>query len=299
MDYPQFLELLEPATPEEADVLLLPLPFEGTACYGKGTAKAPPAIWQASNHIEDWDEETGFNLSDLAIHSAKPVFPEDGEGAGCYLERVREEADRLQRCDGLVFGVGGEHSLTPALVLAALNGGVDPNELTVVQFDAHADLRDSYEDTVYSHACAMRRVVEMGVRVVAIGIRSAQEEEMKFGLDCGQVETFYAHDLARDQSRDLALRERLQSLSGSLYITFDIDGLEVHLCPATGTPLPGGLGWWQALRYLRSVLIENVRVKLVGADLVETVPSRDGQVNEIVAARLICKVLAYWFSSLR
>ena len=297
MSYSPFLDLAVPAAPENAQVLLLPLPFEGTACYGKGTANAPPAIWQASTHIEDWDEETGLNLSNLAVHSAKPVLPEQAEDTGSYLERVRGEAARLQRYDGLVFGVGGEHSLTPALVQAALDRGLSGTELTILQFDAHADLRMSYEGTRHSHACAMRRLVEMGARLLAVGIRSADEEEMKFGLESGRVETYYAHELAQDEARALELRERLESLSGPLYVTFDIDGLEVHLCPATGTPQPGGMGWWQALGYLRAVLLENSRVQLVGADLVETVPARHSQVNEIVAARLICKLLAYWFSS--
>jgi agmatinase len=293
--YSPFLGLGAAEAPELAQVLLLPLPFEGTACYGKGTAKAPPAIWQASTHIEDWDEETGFNLTKLAIHSGKPVFPSETEVDADYLQRVREEAVRLRNYGGLVIGIGGEHSLTPPLVKAAVDCGLDPTELTVLQFDAHADLRDSYEGSRFSHACGMRRLVEMGVRILAVGIRSAEEAEMKFGLESQQVETFYAHELAQDEIRSNELERRLKALEGPLYITVDIDCLEVHLCPATGTPQPGGLGWWQALGYLRSVLLENSRVRLVGADLVETVPSQQSRVNEFVAARLICKILSYWF----
>lgn len=297
MTYSPFLGLRAAEPPERAQVLLLPLPFEGTACYGKGTADAPPAIWQASTHIEDWDEETGFNLEKLAIHSAQPVFPEETEGTDEYLERVRKEAVRLQGHDGLVIGIGGEHSLTPPLVQAGVDCGLDPSELTVLQFDAHADLRDSYEGSRFSHACGMRRLTEMGTRILAVGIRSAEEAEMKFGLDSKQVETFYAHELAQNEIRSDELKKRLEVLEGPLYITFDIDCLEVYLCPATGTPQPGGLGWWQVLGYLRSVLLENSQVQLVGADLVETVPSQQSRVNEFVAARLICKMMAYWFGS--
>jgi len=295
--YSPFLGLRAAEPPERAQVLLLPLPFEGTTCYGKGTANAPPAVWRASNHIEDWDEETGFNLAKLAIHSAQPVIPEETEGADEYLERVRQEAVRLRSHDGLVIGVGGEHSLTPPLVQAGADCGLDPSELTVLQFDAHADLRDSYEGSRFSHACGMRRLTEMGARILSVGIRSAEEAEMKFGRDSKQVETFYAHELAQNEIRSDELKERLEVLEGPLYITFDIDCLEVHLCPATGTPQPGGLGWWQALGYLRSVLLENSQVQLVGADLVETVPSQQSRVNEFVAARLICKMMAYWFGS--
>ena len=297
MNCSRFLDLTCSPVPDKAQVIMLPLPFEGTVCYGKGTGSAPPAIWQASTHIEDWDEETGFNLSKLVIYSADPVVPEKAEETGGYLGRVRKTAAQLHQYGGLVFGVGGEHSLTPALVQGAVDQGFDPSELTVVQFDAHADLRDSYEGTPYSHACAMRRLVEMGANVLSVGIRSADEEEMKFGLECGRVETFYAHELARGDSSHHELRERIESLSGPLYVTIDIDCLEVHLCPSTGTPQPGGMGWWQILEYLRSILRDNSRVDLIGADLVETVPARHSQVNEVVAARLICKVLAYWFSS--
>ena len=297
MTLSRFLGLRPPAEPEEADVLLLPLPFERTACYGKGTAKAPESIWHASTHIEDWDEEIGFNLSSLTFHSASPVAPTSDEETGEYIQRVSHEAARLRQYDGLVIGVGGEHSLTPPLVRAALGKGIDPTTLTVVQFDAHADLRDAYEGTGYSHACAMRRLVEEGIRVVAIGIRSAEEQEMKFGVESGLVDTYYAHELARSRTVEDRLHEQLGSLAGPVYVTFDIDGLEVNLCPATGTPLPGGLGWWQALGYLYRLLGQNRKVELVGADVVETVPVEGSQVNEVVAARLICKILAYWFSS--
>ena len=297
MTYSQFLGLRPPVDPQEADVLLLPLPFERTACYGKGTGKGPKAIWHASTHIEDWDEETGFNLSNLAFHSAAPAVPSADENTGAYLERVHLEATKLHKHKGLVFGVGGEHSLTPPLVRAALERVADPEALTVVQFDAHADLRDWYQGTRYSHACAMRRLVEEGVQVVAVGIRSAEEQEMRFGVESGLVETYYAHDLARSRSVQDKLGEKLGSLAGPVYVTFDIDGLEVNLCPGTGTPLPGGLGWWQALAYLDTLLRQNGNFRLVGVDVVETAPMEGTRVNEVVAARLICKILAYWFSS--
>jgi len=299
MSYSPFLGLSEPAALEEADLVFLPLPFEGTACYGLGTGEAPPLIWQASRHIEDWDEETGFNLSVLSIYSAEPVLPRESEDPIGYLKRVRDEARRLRSHGGLLFGVGGEHSLTPALVSAAVDCGLVPGELTVVQFDAHADLRSSYEGSRESHACAMRRLLEMGARLVAVGIRSADEEEMRFGLESGQVKTYYAHELARDPDTKVELKEKLRSLSGPVYVTFDIDALEVHLCPATGTPQPGGMGWWEVLGYLRALLHENDSADLIGADLVETVPARNSRVNEFVAARLICKILGYWFLSRR
>jgi agmatinase len=120
---------------------------------------------------------------------------------------------------------------------------------------------------------------------------------MRFGLDSGQVKTYYAHELARSETAELELRKHLNCLSGLLYVTIDMDVLEVHLCPATGTPQPGGLSWWQALGYLHALLRDNKGIDLVGADVVETVPGEHSQVNQFVAARLICKVLTYWFSA--
>jgi agmatinase len=200
----------------------------------------------------------------------------------------------LHRHRGLVIGVGGEHGLTPALVRAAIDGrALDPARLTVVQFDAHADLRPQYEDSPHSHACAMRRVLDMGARVLAIGIRSCCRSEAEFARRAEGMTTFGAQALAEDPACEQRLLERLGALTGPVYLTVDVDALDPCLCPATGTPQPGGLGWWQTLGYLRRLLMENASVELVGADVVETVPLPGSQVGETTAARLVCKIIAY------
>jgi len=290
-----FLDLPN-ADAESADVVLLPLPFEGTACYGKGTANAPAAILQASTHVELWDEELDFDLDMFEYHTAAPLDPQDGEPPQSYLRRVQEHAGRYvsERC--LVVGIGGEHSLTPSLVQAAAEDAEDLSGLTVVQIDAHSDLREEYGGTPYSHACAMRRVVERGAGVIAIGIRSAEREEFEYGRRSQRVETFFAQQLAEDDDSEQRLLERLRSLGGDVYLTIDIDGLELPLCFGTGTPQPGGLGWWQTLSYLRALLHENAKARLIGCDLVETVPQPGSRVNEFTAARLVCKLLAYQFA---
>ncbi len=139
----------------------------------------------------------------------------------------------------------------------------------------------------------MRRLVEGGAELIAIGIRSVAREEAVYGRASGRVHTYGAQPLAEDPVVEARLLDHLGALTGDLYLTIDIDGLEVHLCPATGTPQPGGLGWWQALRYLRRLLRDNPRIQLIGCDLVETVPAPSSQVNEMVAARLLAKVIAY------
>jgi agmatinase len=287
---------------EEADVLLLPLPYEGTVCYGKGTSRGPAAIWEASTHPELWDEEIEFTLDSRSFHSAAPVLPADREDPGAYLDRVRGAAGALHAHSGLVLSIGGEHSLTPPLVFAAVSDADDLSDLTIVQFDAHADLRSEYEGTPHSHACAMRHLVDRGANLLAIGIRSAEGNEAAYGLATGRVHTFHAWELSGGYgggepapNREGELLERLESLDGDFYLTFDVDGLEPALCPGTGTPVPGGLGWWQAMSYLRALLLENRTASLIGCDIVETVPQPHTQVNEYTAARLAAKMIAYHF----
>ena len=294
--YPRFLDIPE-ATAAEADVILLPLPFEGTVSYGHGTGGAPGAIWRASGQIENLDDELDFDLFTVKFHSAPEVEPSEDEEAGAYLERVAGAARALHRNHrGLVFGVGGEHSVTPALVRALDAKGVDYSKLTVVQIDAHADLREQYEETPHSHACAMRRLVELGAWVVAIGIRSADREEARFGRECGRVRTFGAQALANDPAVEHELLTTLGGLTGDVYLTVDIDGFETYLCPGTGTPQPGGLGWWQGLRYLRRLVMENPAARLVGCDITETGPQEGTAVNEFIAAKLALKIVAYYMN---
>jgi agmatinase len=295
-NWPAFLDI-PPVAADKADVLLLPLPFEASVSYGHGTAAAPEAIWRASMEIELWDEQIGFDLRTAKWHTAPPVVPAVAESTCDYLARVEQTAAALNAHRGLVVGVGGDHSLTPALVCAA-RGSNDLSGVTVVQFDAHADLRDTFRGSPHSHACAMRRVVELSANVLAVGIRSACREEAEFAQDDNRVTTFPARLLSKDLlpgdvNVESELLATLRGLAGDVYLTIDIDALEVHLCPSTGTPQPGGLRWWQTLRYLHALLVENRQRRLIGFDLVETVPQASTQVNELTAATLLAKVVAF------
>lgn len=292
MELPRFLDIPE-STAAEADVIVIPLPFEGTVSYGKGTAAAPEAIWEASTQLELYDEELDADLDKLKFYSADPIAPASGEEIGLYLERVFRTAADLHDNPGLVIGVGGEHSLTPPLVRAAIGRRkIEPSQLTVVQIDAHADLRETYEDTPHSHACAMRRVLDLGCRVIALGIRSADRAEADFGKHCKRLSTYTAQSLANDAMIELEMMKHLDKLAGPIYLTVDIDGLDPALCPATGTPQPGGLEWWPTLRYLRR-LIQNPHVQLVGFDVCETVPQPGTKINEFTAIKLLCKIVLY------
>jgi agmatinase len=188
--------------------------------------------------------------------------------------------------------LGGEHSITSA-VPAGLRD--DCGDVTVVQLDAHADLRDEYGDSKHNHACAMRRVLDLGVKqLYAIGIRSADAEEFALARDDERITTWYAHQL-QDSTAWSDLLESLRDLTGPVYLSVDIDGLDCTLCPGTGTPQPGGLSWYQALDVVRAVARES-QADLFGADIVEVAPMDQTRVNEMVAAKLAFKILGYRFA---
>ena len=290
---PQFLGLPN-CNPESAHVRLLPLPYENTVSFGRGTAHAPDAILLASQQVELWDDELQFDLQTVSFHTAVPVIPQTGETPELYLARVEERCRLLSVSEGLTIGIGGAHSVTPPLVRAVV-GSTDLSELTVVQFDAHADLREEYAGTKLSHACAMRRLVDGGADVLAIGIRSMSREEAEFARNHPRIRTFSAQALGTNSESECELLDDLRRLRGNVYLTIDVDVLDCALCPATGTPEPGGLGWWQSLKLLRTVLHETEHCRVLACDVVETVPLPGTQVNEFTAARLLSKIIAYAF----
>ncbi|MFG0257256.1 MAG: agmatinase [Phycisphaerales bacterium JB043] len=287
-----FLDLPD-APLDDADVVLVSLPWEGAVSYGRGSASAPNAIWRASTQIELWDQETDTDLESIAIHNAPTIEPAHDESVDHYLARVEQAVTQFHASERFVVGVGGDHSLTPALLRAACAAReVHGTELTVLHIDAHADLRDEYDGTKNSHACAMARAIDLGTTVISIGIRSEEREGHDHGVASGRVHTYRARDLHQDPALHDRLDAALDAITGPLYVTIDVDALEVHLCPATGTPEPGGLSWWTTLAILRRA-IRNTNATLIGADVVETVPMSESTVNEDVGARLVTKLIAY------
>ena len=277
---------LPDSRPEDADVLLLPLPYERTVSSGRGTGLAPAAIWAASQQGEFYDDEMGRSLDEWTYYSAQP--PVDAE-PGVYHTRVTRAARALHEYDGLVVGVGGEHSVTPPLIEAAMDGAKDYRALTVVHFDAHADLRPQWGGSRYSHASALYPVVERGAALVTIGIGDISREELRYAQEA-RVALFRAQELA---TNDALLLARLARITGPVYVTVDVDCLDLSLCPGTGTPVPGGLSWNQAISYLKALLYGNRATELIGLDLVETVPQSTTQINETVAVGLLDKAILY------
>jgi len=228
----------------------------------------------------------------LKLATLSPLAPEKGERSEAYLPRLRDSIAALGLAPPFPIFLGGEHSITWAL-LAGLRTRFE--DITVVHLDAHADLREEYDGSEHNHACALRRVLDLGVkRLISMGIRSTEREEFELARQDPRIETTYAHQL-QDPGVFAALCDELRALDGPVYLTIDIDGLDCTLCPATGTPQPGGFSWYQTLDLVRATVRES-GAEVIGADIVEVVPMAGSQVNEMVAAKLAYKILGYRFA---
>lgn len=266
-----------------ARVVVLPVPFERTVSYGRGTANGPAAILRASQSMETWDDELGGETCEVGIATLPSFLPESFELGAAMAELEAECACHLE-AGKLLLTLGGEHSLTIAPVRAAkrIHG-----EIGVVQFDAHADLRDEYEGTPYSHASVMRRVADEDLPSLPIGIRSLSRPEAEFAMEAG-IPIVWGSELDGLEER---LDDLLATLPDQVYLTFDIDYFDPSLVPATGTPEPGGGLWYPTLRLL-SRIFEAKRV--VAMDVVELAPIGGQPASDFLAARLAYKAIGYW-----
>jgi agmatinase len=270
--------------PASARAVVIPFGLEASVSYGGGTAAGPAAILAASRQLELYDEELGCEpyRSYGVAALREPAIERPITAALAQLQAVVEAVLAAGR---FPFVLGGEHSLTaaPVAALAARH-----KDLVVVQFDAHADLRDGYLGEPFSHAAAMRRVLDMpGVSLVSIGVRAISQEEVDFYQANRDRITIH---WAKDQDR-WSVEEIVAPLEGRrLYLTFDIDALDAAIMPATGTPTPGGLSYWQALALLQRVCQAG---EVVGADLVELAPIAGLHACDYTAAAIAYKLLSY------
>ena len=270
---------------ETARGVVVPVPWEATVSYGAGTAKGPTAILDASRYVELYDEvlrEEPYRKG--GIHTAPAVDVSGGDPVA-FLDGLESVAARLFADGKFPVFLGGEHSLTTAPVRAAKTAFED---MSVLQFDAHADLRESYEGTPWSHASVMRRVHELGVPVVPLGIRAISIEEAEF-LQDEDMPVFWSHRIAHGEEW---MDTVLNTLSDTVYITFDVDYFDPSLIPATGTPEPGGGFWHETMRFLGYVFQEK---NVVGMDVVELAPIDGLHAPDFVIARLVHRCLGYKF----
>jgi agmatinase len=272
--FPPFLASEVPNLPAaECRFHVIPVPFERSVSYGRGTAEGPAAILRASYQLEAFD---GHGCPcEQGIWTTAPV--ECGGTVTAALARVEAAVGAALGLGATPVVLGGEHTVTLGAVRACASSH---RRLGVIQFDAHADLRDSYEGTPYSHACVMRRVSEIGVPFLQIGVRALSPAEAEFRKSAG-IPHFDAEGLAIARTPPARLLPR--SFPRDVYVTFDVDALDPGIMPATGTPEPGGLQWWQTMALLRRVT-EGRRI--VGFDVVELAPVRGLHGPDFTAARL-------------
>jgi len=268
--------------PENAKAAILPVAYEGTVSYAQGTAEGPRAIIDASKEIEFYDEETNTEPYEAGIITLKELKPQQAPEKA--IEEVEKAVAKILADKRFPIMLGGEHSLSIGAVRAAKKKFPS---LSVLQFDAHADLRDEYDDSKYSHACTMRRIIEDGCKTVQVGIRSTDRESLDWSK--GKTKIFWAREKAKWK-----LKEMLDALTDDVYVTFDVDAFDPSIMPSTGTPEPGGLLWDETLAILRRVFAEK---NVVGCDVVEFAPIPEMHAPDFTAAKLVYKMLAYKFEN--
>jgi agmatinase len=271
---------------EKSAAVIFPVPLERTTTYMTGTRNGPAAILAASRNMELYDEELGLEpYRKIGIATLPAIDTQEGT-----LEKVLAELHTTELAllsDGkFPVVLGGEHSLTPPLVSAAAKKFSD---LSVLQIDAHADLRESYQGNPSSHASAMRRVLEV-CPAVQVGIRSLSGEEAE-AIPRLRTKIYWAKEIARAPLEHWVSRV-VADLSSHVYLTIDLDGFDPTYVPATGTPEPGGLDWYQVTSLIRAVAAKR---KIVAMDVVELLPQPGDHASDFLAAKLIYKILGYVF----
>ena len=271
-----------------ARVVILPIPYEATTTYRKGCENGPAAILDASHQVEYYDEELDRELWPVGIYTHPAIANTiDGSVAAEVMLQVTQDTVARLIADGkFVIGLGGEHSITTGLV-AAYHQANPTEPFTVVQIDAHGDLRHEYEGSIHNHACIMRRVVDMGLPTVQIGIRSICQEEADL-IKEKNLTVFRAREMAMQP--DWIERAVAAIPTKKVFFTIDLDGIDPTLIPGVGTPEPGGLNWYAFLTFLKQVFESH---EVIGCDVMELAPIADSVVSEFTAAKLVYKLIGY------
>ncbi len=270
---------------DTARIFILPVSYEGTVSYGAGTGAGAMAIINASRNMELYEEETDAEVYKIGIHTLDEFKPRETPEA--MSGELYEYSRRLLKNDSFLFTLGGEHSISAPIIRAHAE---KYHNLSVLQIDAHADLRENYDGTPHSHASVMARVVkDLRIPSVQIGIRSISADEVRLLSNGLPTKVYWAKDVV---GRTDWINDAISNLTENVYLTIDVDGLDPSIMPSTGTPEPGGFGWYEVL-YLIKKLAEKRRV--VGMDLVEFAKMENSDAPAFLCAKLVYKSLAYIF----
>lgn len=272
---------------ETARVLVLPVAYEGTVSFGVGTEQGASAIIDASRNMELYDDETDAEVYKVGIHTLDEFSPR--ETPEKMMNELYEHSKELLKANKFICMLGGEHSVSAPIIKAHAEKF---HNISILQIDAHADLRDEYDGTPHSHASIMARTVkDLKIPAVQVGIRSISADEARSLDDLPHTKIFWAKDVV---GRTDWIDEAVDSLTENVYLTIDIDGLDPSLVPTTGTPEPGGLGWYETLALIRK-LAEKRRI--IGMDLVEFSKMDNSDAPAFLCAKLVYKSLAYIFKN--
>lgn len=263
---------------DDAKVILIPVPFDGTSTWQKGADKGPQAFLAASENMELYDIETRSEVFKKGIYLAPPVS--ENTSPEKMVEAVYKTTKNYLKQEKFVTLFGGEHSISIGSI-KAFNETFE--ELSVVQLDAHADLRPEYEGSSCNHACAMHEASK-NANLIQVGIRSMDISEMDY-LDENQ--TYFADNLYEDWMEDA-----IGQMTPNVFITIDLDAFDPSILPSTGTPEPGGLFWYETLEFLKMMFKKK---NVVGFDIVELCPNEREKSSDFLAAKLYYKMLSYKF----
>jgi agmatinase len=269
------------ASSEKANVVLIPVPYDGTSTWQKGADKGPDAFLEAAENMELYDIETDSEVYKEGIYLAESVT--ENESPEAMVEAVHQVTKKYINKNKFVTVFGGEHSVSIGTI-RAFNECF--HNLTVLHIDAHADLRKEYEGSSCNHACAVYEASQ-SANLVQVGIRSMDVIE-KTSMDPDK--TFFAHSMVTD---DFWMVNAIDQMTENVFITFDLDAFDPSICPSTGTPEPGGLLWYETLDFLKKVFSER---NVVGFDIVELCPNPNEKSSDFLAAKLYYKMLTYKFN---
>lgn len=270
---------------DDARVLVFPVSYEGTVSYGAGTGAGAMAIIEASRNMELYEEETDAEVYKIGIHTLEEFTALETPEA--MMNGLYERTKELLKAEKFVCMLGGEHSVSAPVIRAHAEKF---HNISILQIDAHADLRDEYDGTPHSHASIMARSVkDLRIPAVQVGIRSLSADEARSLGEGIPTKIFWAKDIV---GRTDWIDAAIDNLTENVYLTIDIDGLDPSLVPTTGTPEPGGLGWYEVLTLLKKLARKR---RIVGMDLVEFAKTDNSEAPAFLCAKLVYKSLAYIF----
>ena len=276
---------------DKAQVVILPIPYEATTTYRKGCVYGAFAILDASQEVEYYDEEldvqTGVKIGIYTHNSIANTIKNPHVTPEEMIDVTSTTVSKFIEDKKFVIGLGGEHSITTGMVKAYHQSISEP--FTVVQIDAHGDLRYEYEDSIHNHACVMHRILEMGIPSLPVGIRAICKEEADL-IKKKEIPVIWAREIAQNPNW---IDDAIALIKTSkVFLSIDLDGIDPSIIPGVGTPEPGGLQWYELLNFLKSLFLNH---EIIGADVMELAPIKGSVVSEFTAAKLVYKLIGYKF----